>query len=310
MQHRVTEGRVVKIGLDANDVFEALYRHHPAARDGSYVGQWTVIREWCGIDLLALNAWQPADVIGYEVKTSRGDMRSELLEPTKRMEAVSRCTQFYFAVPAGMLRPEEIVFQEPDWSLEDFVRAPCPGVSVIDRPSRRRWERSLGGRCVNPRHDHRGKSRRRAFVSRDLPKGFLVRVPMPVVLDMRGYGGVYVDGEKISGPLDYEQAIEQQGYKMVTCPTCGGKGCSDLSKVEREAPVLWVPKDVGLVEIDARGITIVKRAPKNKTPKPIVGDVERLRGTLDEETMNRIQRHALNDFARWVSNRPDPRHAR
>lgn len=297
---------VVQIGLTTEDVKDAIRRHHPASRDGSYVGQWVCIEEWCGIDLLALNAWQNADVVGYEVKVSRGDMRSELLEPAKRHEAVSRCTQFYIATPAGMLKPEEIAFEEPDWSFEDFERAPCPGVPVIDRSSRRRWERSLGGRCVNPRHDHRGKPRKRSFVPRDLPKGFLVRVPMPVVLDMRGYGGVYVDDVCVPRDHEYEQAVEHQGYRLVTCPTCGGRGCSELSRVEREAPTLWVPKDVGLVEVDARGITVVKRAPRNKTPKPIVGAL--FHDRLSPEDSNRLMRHSLNEFARWISNRPDARH--
>ena len=298
---------VVEIGWTAVQIKDALRRHHPGERQGSFVGRWTCIEEWCGIDLLALDAWQSADVIGYEVKVSRSDYRAELLEPTKRMEAVSRCTQFYFAVPKGLLKPEEVAFEEPDWSLEDFERVRCPGVPELACPGRRNSIERVGGQCYNPRVNHRGKSRGSRLISKKWPRGYSVKLPVPVVLNMGGYGGVYFEGEKIHGSFDIEQAIEHQGYQRVPCPTCGGRGYVERSRVEQDAPQLWVPKDVGLVEVDARGITVVKSAPKNKTPKSIVGEVihpER----LDPSVVNRSNRQAINDLVRWVSNRPDSRH--
>lgn len=109
----------------AADIKDALRRRHPGETNGSMTGQWTCIEEWLGIDLLALNSWADADVIGYEVKVSRGDLRRELLNPTKRAPAIERTTEFYFAMPANMLSQEELAFQEPAWAPVDFERPRC-----------------------------------------------------------------------------------------------------------------------------------------------------------------------------------------
>jgi hypothetical protein len=202
--------RYVKIGYDAGDVKKALLARYPAKRQGSFVGRWTCLTEWAGIDLLALDAWQAANVVGHEVKVSRGDLRSELLSPTKRMEAVSRCTEFYIATPAGLLKPDELEFNEPDWTLSDFERERCPGIPERKLSGHR--YRTIGGQCTNPRVDLRGRARR--YVSRDTPKGYTVKVPLPVVIDTTGMG------TDPSIPM----LLDEQGFGKVVCPRRSSAG--------------------------------------------------------------------------------------
>lgn len=286
--------RVVKIGYDAEDIKSALRARHPAKKEGSFVGRWVTLEEWCGIDLLALDAWQSANVVGYEVKVSRGDMRTELLNPWKRMEAVSRCTEFYFAVPAGMLTKEELVFDQPDWDLKDFERERCKGTPEVKLEGH--GYRRFGGQCSNPRRDYRGRSSR--FISIDYPKGYRVRLPIPAVIN--------TEHEQVTHwPHCLDDLIWDQGFELVLCPMCNGKGYVTKSRVELEAPTLWVPRDVGLIEISRSGCHVVKSAPRNKTPKPIIGEVS---DHGDAEVQNRRHRQSIADIVRWASNRPDPRH--
>ena len=63
--------RTVQVGYTARDIKDALRLRHPAYEPGfAGVGRWTTIEEWERIDLLALDAWRSAQVIGYEVKVS------------------------------------------------------------------------------------------------------------------------------------------------------------------------------------------------------------------------------------------------
>lgn len=75
----------------------------------------------------------------------------------------------------------------------------------------------------------------------------------------------------------------------IICGYCGGKGYSDLSRVEKEAPTLWVPADLGLVEVSASGSRVVKQAPLRKHVPSLNGQ-------------------QLHDLLRWTSVRNDPRH--
>lgn len=225
--------------MNASELKERLYARHPGS-GGQMPGPWTVIEEWRGIDLLAFSAWSSAEKyarVGYEVKVSRGDMRSELLNPRKRAENVAWCNSFYFAVPVGLLTDDELAWQEPEWAPEDWHGERCPGYRGI---ACRRWS-------------YRGKRH-------------LVDVPVPYV----GY--------------------RLQGTEQITCPTCNGKGVVSPSRVEREAPTLWVPRDVGLVVVDGRGTRVVRASPKRKEV-PALGPRE------------------VGQLVRWVSIRPDPRHA-
>lgn len=225
--------------MTAEAVKGALRRRHPGDTYGSMPGQWTCIEEWLGIDLLALNAWQKGDVVGYEVKVSRSDMRRELLRPHKRAKAIRCTTEFYFAVPAGLYTNDELKFEEPEWEREDFQRQVC-----------------LAG--CSKRRGQRGSWR---------------RVPVPAV---------------VRSPYD----LIWDGWTDVPCDVCDGRGHTEASRVERDAPTLWVPADVGLVVVHDTTTRVVKRSPKRKDPEPIASSRQR-----------------LNDLVRWVSHRPDPRHA-
>ncbi len=272
----------VPLRLTAEDVKDALRGRHPTDNNnGGIVGQWTCIEEWRNIDLLALNAWRKGDVIGYEVKVSRSDMRHELLRPAKRVLAVAMTTEFYFAVPAGLLTPDEIAFEEPEWEEGDFQRVDCPGVPEFGgarsaRATRQRW----GGGCYR---DHYGEN-----------KGcHCVCAPIPEVFEIPSWDRPREGEDEAAHAI--RSVTERFRYRdnehRVPCWNCGGKGYLEKSRVEREAPTLWVPRDVGLVVVHRNGTRVVKASPKRKDPKPIANS-----------------RRAINDLVRWVSHRPDQRH--
>jgi hypothetical protein len=73
------------------------------------------------------------------------------------------------------------------------------------------------------------------------------------------------------------------------CPTCDGTGFAEKSRVEREAPHLWIPADVGLVEVSEGGRLRVRK------PAPV-----RAARQLDDKEVGLL--------IRWASVRPDQRH--
>lgn len=77
------------------------------------------------------------------------------------------------------------------------------------------------------------------------------------------------------------------------CTVCQGRGrMMNKSRAEREAPTLWIPPDVGLIEVYESGVARAKRKPPvTKAASPVKSD------------------SGLHDLVRWVSVRPDPRHA-
>ncbi len=128
--------------MTAKELKDRLYARHFASA-AQMPGPWTVIEEWRGIDVVAFSAWHSAQRyarVGYEVKVSRGDMRSELLNPGKRQRNVEWCNEFYFAVPAEMLTAEELAYQEPGWTGGDWRGERCSGFGGVQchRASRRR----------------------------------------------------------------------------------------------------------------------------------------------------------------------------
>jgi hypothetical protein len=93
------------------------------------------------------------------------------------------------------------------------------------------------------------------------------------------------------GPWPDWRATGHSDREWIVCATCGGKGYIGTSLVERQAPTLWVPRDVGLIEVSDKGASmIVRKAPVWKRPLPITHD------------------HALHEALRWASFRPDVRH--
>lgn len=152
------------------------------------------------------------------------------------------------------------------WCNEFYFAVPA-GLLTADEIAFEEPEWSEGDfrreRC--PNYDNwRGYSRRARCVE---------YVPVPVV----GRAGGFRDGGF------------GRGWERIPCRTCGGKGTVELSRVEREGPTLWVPRDVGLVVVNGRGTSVVKRSPRRKDV-PSMGPRE------------------LGQTVRWISMRPDPRH--
>lgn len=233
--------------LSAEQVKDALRRRHPAYDSDGLVSEWTCLEEWKDIDLLAVSAWSNQALVGYEVKVSRADYRRELLNPGKRVAAVGGCTEFYFAVPRGLLKPAELEWQQPaDWTHRDFLREECPGIKV--------------GKPLPHQLQHGADARYNARCY----KGELNHVPAP--------------------------STDEYRHRDYTCATCGGTGYLAKSRAELEGPTLWVPPDVGLIEITERGCRVTRKAPRRKPEHRIVpAEAARL--------------------VRWTSVRPDPRHA-
>lgn len=273
--------------LTASEVKDALRRRHPAFEPGYVgVGRWTTIEEWERIDLLALDAWQSAEVVGYEVKVSRGDFRSELLKPAKRAAAVAMTTRFYFAVPAGLLTDEERAFEQPEFAPDDFKRQLCtnPACTAKSYVVGRGFMRS----AAKPRGTRR-KGTDREGVTIDL--------------------GDIVDRGEYPGGGTYTHHIKLEAC----CAVCKGYGTLGTSWVEDICPYLWVPTDVGLIVVDHFGIAhVLKESPRRKTPEPILPwPYVAGQGTSQTaENANRIQRQSIAQLARWCSVRPDPRHVK
>lgn len=123
--------------MTAADVKEKLRRRHPATQTMGYrqiPGPWTCIEEWRGVDLLAFSVHSSPPSgrtcglsyirVGYEVKVSRSDYRVELRRPEKRAAARAMCHEFYFAVPRGLLKPEEIAEGSDHLPIERALYVP------------------------------------------------------------------------------------------------------------------------------------------------------------------------------------------
>ena len=63
-----------------------------------------------GIDALAVSCFMSTKYkcVGYEVKVSRTDFMAELRAPDKTKRSAFCCTQFFFACPAGLIKPVEV----------------------------------------------------------------------------------------------------------------------------------------------------------------------------------------------------------
>ena len=61
-------------------------------------------------DAIAINTWQTRGChrVGFEVKVSRSDYKHELEQPEKRKWLEDFCHQFYFVVPIGLVKADEV----------------------------------------------------------------------------------------------------------------------------------------------------------------------------------------------------------
>jgi hypothetical protein len=97
------------------DIIDALRRLHP-----THEGQWCFIDELrlgvgyskatCEqrIDAFATHCWTPYERVAYEVKASRSDFLREMKKPRKRARGLLLSNEFFFAAPAGLIKPEEV----------------------------------------------------------------------------------------------------------------------------------------------------------------------------------------------------------
>ena len=89
------------------------------------------------IDAWAMDTWASREAVAFEVKVSRSDWLRELKKPEKREAAMRRSERFYFAAPAGLVRPEEIPegcgLVEVGDRLRWTVRAPKRQRAEFDR---------------------------------------------------------------------------------------------------------------------------------------------------------------------------------
>ena len=93
-----------KLGMTVDFIIKALKKRHPFP-------QWVLAEEvrldeeGRIVDLLAMSKKR---VVVYEIKVTRPDFLGELEDPTKRAPAEGWFSQFYFAVPTGLVKAEEI----------------------------------------------------------------------------------------------------------------------------------------------------------------------------------------------------------
>lgn len=224
------------------------------------VGQWTTLTELWGIDAVAFDAWGKGERIGYEVKVSRSDLRRELLCPEKREPYKAHVHRLFLATPAGLLTDDEKAYKQPDdWTADDYLRPACTNEAC--------WFNNA-----------RWASNRRA--RRFVPKPFSRRVK-----------GTEHEGVTVHLGSVYDRGERYAHYYEVTacCVVCRGTGSTGPSRVEREAPTLWIPPDVGLLEVHGSGYgRVVRAAPRLE---PTVNLTDKL----------------LAQAVRWASNRPDPK---
>lgn len=104
--------------MKADEVVAAVRRMFGAETD-NMGPEWAALDEFnlSGLsggrcDLFLVRAWGGApkrhERIAVEVKVSRQDLKAELAAPHKRAPFVAVAHRFYFACPAGLMRPEEV----------------------------------------------------------------------------------------------------------------------------------------------------------------------------------------------------------
>jgi hypothetical protein len=235
--------------VNARDVKDALYGRHHGS-GGQFPGAWTCIEEYRGIDFLAFSAWSS------QQSYARIGYEVKVSRADYRRE---------------LLRPGKRMLAV-EWCNQFFFAVPKglltkdeiawvePDWQPEDWQPTERCPGYLGQPC-------RPLGRRKTHTA-DVPIPYAPRT-----------------GDSARPPYVTRWDL----WERVTCPTCGGKGHAVASRVEREAPTCWVPKDVGLVVVDGRGARVAKGAPHRRE-------------------VPALDPRELGQLVRWVSMRPDPRH--
>lgn len=119
------------------------------------------------MDLMSISCGEwagSAARVGYEVKVSRADYRSEMKKPEKYVEVMRYCDEFYYVTPKGLICPTELprhaglieVSQDERkqwygrWRATTVVRA-SKRTSIIDRNFFKALAAGVTGQARNPR---------------------------------------------------------------------------------------------------------------------------------------------------------------
>lgn len=94
-------------------IWSSLKERHKDYRQWIYFEECPVGTGWKGsnyIDAYAIAVWPSAanKRIAYEVKTSRSDFLREIKNPLKRRPAIYFSNEYYFVVPKGLVKEEEV----------------------------------------------------------------------------------------------------------------------------------------------------------------------------------------------------------
>ncbi|WP_276200648.1 hypothetical protein [Chelatococcus sp. XZ-Ab1] len=120
--------------ITATDIRHGLLKHFapPAHRVFFEVSNDTGAKARRWIDAVAVGIWPSTghEIIGIEIKVSRGDWKRELAAPEKAQSLMRFCTRWYLACPDGLVKPDELpgtwgmLVQRDDGSMRIKVRAP------------------------------------------------------------------------------------------------------------------------------------------------------------------------------------------
>lgn len=252
--------------MTAADVKAALRARHPALGAFGEPGPWTVLEEWMNVDVLAFSAWSspPTARVG-PVRHPIVGYEVKVSRSDYRRELSKpgkRAAAVAFTNAFYMAVPDGLL--RPDevaWVEEPWVLEPGSWRRVPCRYS------DDGAEAPHYRDD-----------------------PGPCI---RGKRSKHVEGPLLEHSWG-------RNVEPVRCDACNGRGYSERSRVELEAPKLWVPADVGLITVDENGQCKVRRKAPIRVAAPRI-PVEMAGELLD--------RARLTELVRWVSYRPDPRHA-
>ena len=177
------------IRLGAANVYDAIVLAHPAP-------EWAVIAEVSDAtggrasrraDALAMNLWpsRGLEVRGFEIKVSRGDLKRELVDPSKADAVGAFCHTWALATPTGLVR------------AEDNVPA-CWGLFEVDEKGAGEWKRQP---TMRPADEVKPPSR--------LFTAAIARAAQAEINAMRTSGG-WVRRDAIQAELDkeYQRGID------------------------------------------------------------------------------------------------------
>lgn len=115
-----TEARAARSTVPASNILRSLRTRHSerSVNGGHTTHKWAFLEELhvgAGFNQQRIDAWAmglwPSTrhrLIAYEVKVTRSDFMAEMAKPWKRLAALERSNEFYFAAPAGLIKVEEL----------------------------------------------------------------------------------------------------------------------------------------------------------------------------------------------------------